>query len=53
MCSRTKNCPYKHPDAIVEENKKKVTYSTGDFKEGISENNNKSPVGILTSLREK
>jgi hypothetical protein len=53
MCSRSKNCPYKHPDATVEGNKKKVTYSTGDVKEGISEDNNKSPVGILESLGAK
>jgi hypothetical protein len=32
---------------------KKAAYSRGDVKEGISENNNKSPVGILASLRGK
>jgi hypothetical protein len=53
MCSRSTNFPYKYPDATVQENKNNTMYSTGDVKAGISEYNNKSPVGILASLRVK
>jgi hypothetical protein len=42
-----------HPDATLEGNKKKAMYSTGDVKKGIREDNNRSPVAILASLRAK